>query len=69
LARFLYSSNWFSRQNNIVRQAAFLPDRQRRLSVFRSSELTETALWQFGNQDPSGRNLHDAGIGTVEAVE
>ena len=69
LARFLYSSGWFSRQNSIVKQAAFLPDRQQRLSVFRSCEMTETALWQLGNQDPSGRNLHGAGIITAGAVE
>ena len=69
LARFLYSSGWFSRQNSIVKQAAFLPDRQQRLSVFRSCEMTETALWQLGNQDPSGRNLHGAGIIIAREVE
>ena len=31
--------------------------------------MTETALWQLGNQDPSGRNLHGAGIITAGAVE
>jgi hypothetical protein len=57
------------RQNSIVKQAAFLPDRHQRLSVIRSCELTEIALWQLGNQAPSGRNLHGAGIMTAGEVE
>lgn len=68
LARFLYSSGWCSRQKDMVKQAAFIPDRKKRLSVYRSDGMTKTELWNIGDRNPNERNLHGVGIVAVSEV-
>lgn len=45
LARYLTSSNHFSREKNIVKPTAFMPPPDLRLSVFRINELDENSIW------------------------
>src|SRR5437867_7956701 len=59
LARFLTSSSHYSPGR--VRQAAFLPPADLKLSVFRTSEMEEADIWTLGHnhvERPSGRHLH-----------
>ena len=62
LARLLFSSNWYSPAKRLVKQAAFLPDRNRQLSVCRNGGMEFAELWRVGDKDPSARTLHGAGI-------
>ena len=69
LARFLTSSSHFSPGR--VRQAAFLPPADLKLSVFRTSEMEEADIWTLGHnhvERPSGRHLHGRAQLTPAAV-
>ena len=61
LARYLFSHNHYSRQKNIVRPAAFLPPPDSDiLSVFRTSGISKSEIWEIGDDvgRASQRILH-----------
>jgi hypothetical protein len=49
LARFIYSSSHFSRERNRVKHNAFMPDGDRKTSVFRTKDLNEAETWAIGD--------------------
>jgi hypothetical protein len=51
LSRYLTSTNHFGRQNNRVKYSAFMPPADLKLSVFRTKELPEKAIWDIGNNE------------------
>lgn len=48
LARYLYSKNNYRSSDLTVKYSAFMPPEDKRLSVFRISELTENDVWSIG---------------------
>lgn len=51
IARYLTSSNSFSRKNNRVKHNAFLPPINMKLSVFLIKDLTESKIWEIGQKE------------------
>ena len=45
LSRFLTTSRWFSRASNTVLTAAFMPSSEKRTSVFRTADMTDSEVW------------------------
>jgi len=71
LARYILSKRHFSRQNNRVKGAAFMPPENLRLSVFRIKGLNEDDMWAIGEAyvaKPSKKTLYGRGDVTVSAV-
>jgi hypothetical protein len=48
LARFIFSSSHFSRENNRVKHNAFMPAPDGKTSVFRTKDLDGAAVWAIG---------------------
>jgi len=48
IARFLRHSNLCARTKGRVKPAAFLPAQDGKVSVFRTGELKESAIWSLG---------------------
>ena len=68
LARYITSSRWFRRQDQTVKQDAFIPpESPLELSVTRHLNLSENDIWNIGKEIATGqsRNLH--GRADVEA--
>ena len=68
LARYITASKWFRKQDQTVKQDAFIPpDEPLELSVTRHLNLTENDIWSIGRGVVSGtpRTLH--GRADVEA--
>lgn len=68
LARYITSSRWFRRQDQTVKQDAFIPpESPLELSVTRHLNLSENEIWNIGREIATGqeRNLH--GRADVEA--
>lgn len=55
LARYILSSNQFSRINNIVKPSAFMPAPNLQLSVFRIKGLDISAIWEIGEKEVVSR--------------
>jgi hypothetical protein len=53
LARYITSSRWFRKQNQTVKQDAFIPPNSD-LSVTRHLDLTEGAIWAIGRKIAEG---------------
>jgi hypothetical protein len=53
LSRFILQTNWFSRSENRVKYAAFLPNRNGETSVFRTSGITNGEIWNIGDREVS----------------
>lgn len=49
LARYIYSKSYYRPSDNTVRHAAFMPPKNRRLSVFRIFGLRENEIWELGD--------------------
>ena len=49
LARYIYSKSYYRSSDNTVRHSAFMPPKNRGLSVFRISGLRENEIWQLGD--------------------
>ena len=47
-SRYITSKKHFSKQNNYVKSAAFMPIRNQKLSVFCIDELVEEEIWEIG---------------------
>lgn len=58
LARFLFSSGWFSSQNRLVKPGVFLPPPDLKLSVFRIAEMPPDDVRQLGATVANERNLY-----------
>lgn len=61
LARYITASKWFRKQDQTVKQDAFIPpDEPLELSVTRHLNLTENDIWSIGRGVVSGtpRTLH-----------
>lgn len=68
LARYITSSRWFRKQDQTVKQDAFIPpESPLELSVTRHLNLSENEIWNIGRDIATGqeRNLH--GRADVEA--
>jgi len=63
LARFIFSSSHFSRENERVKHNAFLPAADGKTSVYRTKELSETEKWAIGDEVAEKRRqiLHARG--------
>lgn len=55
LSRFLFSKKDFSSENNCVKHRAFMPPQNKKLSVFRIYDLSESAIWLIGVQVEKNR--------------
>jgi hypothetical protein len=58
------SKNAFSVQNNRVKVSAFMPNRERELSVFRIQDLPEEQIWEIGQRyvsEPQSKTLYARG--------
>jgi len=55
LARYITSSKWFRKQDQTVKQDAFIP-RDSELSVSRHLHLTEEDIWKIGRKIAEGMN-------------
>ena len=53
LSRFILQTNWFSSSENRVKYAAFMPNRNRETSVFRTSGITNDEIWNIGDREVS----------------
>jgi hypothetical protein len=75
LARYLLNKRHFSRENNRVKSGAFLPPDDLRLSVFETSGLSDSAIWEIGETrvaKPRGKPLlgrPDTKKSLVDALE
>lgn len=49
LARYIYSKSYYRPSDNTVRHSAFMPPKNRRLSVFRIFGLRENEIWELGD--------------------
>lgn len=50
LSRFLKSKRQYSKEKNRVKEGAFLPPQDRKLSVFQTKEMSEAAIWELGEE-------------------
>jgi hypothetical protein len=56
VARYIFSSSHFSRDNNRVKHNAFMPAPDGKTSVFRTKGLDGAAIWEIGEGVAKGRN-------------
>jgi len=49
LSKFIFNKSQFSSSNKRVKYSVFIPPSNRRLSVFRSTDLSENEVWEIGN--------------------
>ena len=72
VARFLTSKGHFSSQNARVKKGAFLPDKARETSVYRTEGMTLEDVWALGNRRitiwPKYRKFYGVGEITRAAV-
>lgn len=67
LARFIFSKQHFSRENNRVKHNAFLPTPEGETSVSRIDTLDENAVWTIGQEVASVRQQMLYGRGDIKA--
>lgn len=48
ISRFVVYERWFNAQGLYIKAAAFLPDRYRVTSIFRTTNVSEKDIWQIG---------------------
>ena len=61
LSRFVMSRNEFRSSDRTVKAKAFVPPKNKRLSVYRTSTLNEDEIWSIGNElvaKPRGKTLY-----------
>ncbi len=61
ISRFVLSRREFRPSDQTVKAKAFVPPRNKRLSVYRTSKLSESAIWSIGNEfvaEPRGKTLY-----------
>ena len=61
LSRFIVNKNEFRRSNRTVKFKAFLPPKNKRLSVYRTLTLSEDDIWSIGSEfvaKPRGKTLY-----------
>ncbi len=61
ISRFILSRNEFRPSDQTVKAKAFVPPKNKRLSVYRTSTLSESAIWSIGNEfvaEPRDKTLY-----------
>ena len=61
ISRFILSRSEFRPSNQTVKTKAFIPPKNKRLSVYRTSTLSEGEIWSIGDEfvaEPRGRTLY-----------
>ena len=61
ISRFILSRNEFRPSDQTVKAKAFVPPKNKRLSVYRTSTLSESTIWSIGNEfvaEPRGKTLY-----------
>ena len=61
ISRFILSRNEFRPSNQTVKAKAFIPPKNKRLSVYRTSTLSEGEIWSIGDEfvaEPRGKTLY-----------
>lgn len=64
ITRYIMSTSQFSVKNSIVKHNAFMPPKNRKQSVYRTSALSEQKIWQIGNDcvaAPQEKNIYARG--------
>jgi len=64
ISRFVVYERWFNAQLLYIKAAAFLPDRDRVTSIFRTTNVSEEDIWQIGTTVAAtrqGGSLHARG--------
>ncbi len=69
LARFIYSSSHFSRDNQRVKHNAFMPGTDGRTSVFQTKGLDEPATWAIGEEVGAKRSQTLRARGDIAAAD
>ena len=60
-SRFVVNSNEFRPSNKTAKPKAFMPPKNKRLSVYRISTLSEDEIWSIGEEfvaEPRGQTLY-----------
>ena len=73
LSRFINSTSHYRKEKKRVLYGAFLPTRNGETSVFRTSDLAESAIWSLAQEQlaprlPSGRRIHGRGDIEVSGI-
>ena len=68
LARYIFSRNQYSSSNQTVKYTAFIPPPEKRLSVFRISDLTENEILTIGDSIGILRSKPCAGRADIKAT-
>ena len=61
ISRFILNRNEFRPSNQTVKAKAFIPPKNKRLSVYRTSTLSEGEIWSIGDEfvaEPRGKTLY-----------
>ncbi len=69
LSRYLFSKNSFSTSKQAVHYTAFMPPPDKRLSVFRTSDLSEDEVWSIGDDVGRRRDKRLLGRGDIKALD
>lgn len=69
LARFIFSSSHFSRENNRVKHNAFMPAGDSKTSVYRTESLDENQTWAIGEDIAKARKQTLHGRGDIVATD
>src|SRR5262245_33266587 len=56
LTRFIFSRSHFSSIKNVVKHAAFMPGRDGKTSVYRTTDLSQLEAWNLALQTSRGRS-------------
>jgi hypothetical protein len=68
LSRYLFSRKNYNPTKQIVHYTAFMPPPDRRLSVFRTSGLSEAAIWNIGDDVRRKRDKQLLGRADIESL-
>lgn len=69
LTRFLYFKNHYRPLDHTVRHAAFMPPKNKLLSVFRIFDLRENEVWRLGDTLRTESPLGRADLKTIVVTE
>ena len=69
LARFIYSSSHFSRENKRVKHNAFMPASDGKTSVYRTKELSQPEMWVIGQDVAQARKQTLYARGDIVAAD
>lgn len=64
ISRFILSRSHYSAENQRVKYGAFMPSPSKQVSVYRTSSIDESTIWQIGSRhvaEPMGKKLYARG--------